>query len=136
MSRETFTFLCNKVRPALERETTAFLMNIPLRRVALALWKLATGSEYRSIAHLFEVSIATVCRYVQEFCSAAVSLLVPKQICFPDEGKFREMAELFESKWGFLNCVGAIDGSHIPIIAPQEYHMDYYNRKGWHSVIL
>uniref|UniRef100_A0A3P9GY04 DDE Tnp4 domain-containing protein n=1 Tax=Oryzias latipes TaxID=8090 RepID=A0A3P9GY04_ORYLA len=27
-------------------------------------------------------------------------------------------------------------GSHIPVIAPLENHVDYFNRKGWHSVIL
>ena len=26
--------------------------------------------------------------------------------------------------------------THIPIFAPQEYHCNYFNRKGWHSIIL
>ena len=42
----------------------------------------------------------------------------------------------FESKWGFPQCTGAIDRSHIPIIAPAENALDYYNRKGFHSVTL
>lgn len=42
----------------------------------------------------------------------------------------------FETKWGFPQFVGAIDGSHIPIKAPTDFHTDYYNRKGWYSVIL
>ena len=37
---------------------------------------------------------------------------------------------------GYLQCGGAIDGSHIPIIAPQQFHMDFFNCKGWHSIIL
>ncbi|KAJ4928607.1 hypothetical protein JOQ06_004237 [Pogonophryne albipinna] len=54
MSEETYTYLCNKLRPAMERQDTAFRVCIPLKkRVAIALWKLATGSEYRSIGHLF-----------------------------------------------------------------------------------
>lgn len=48
----------------------------------------------------------------------------------------REMAVHFENRWGLPHCVGAIDGSHIPIIAPQNYHTDDFNRKGWHSIIL
>lgn len=34
---------------------------------------------------------------------------------------------------GYPLCVGAIDSSHIPIIAPQE---DAAACKGWHSVVL
>ena len=32
--------------------------------------------------------------------------------------------------------VGAIDGSHIPIIAPKNDPNDYYNRKQFHSIVL
>ena len=37
---------------------------------------------------------------------------------------------------GFPQVVGAIDGTHISIQAPQSSTADYYNRKGFHSVIL
>ncbi|XP_063960432.1 uncharacterized protein LOC135153069 [Lytechinus pictus] len=37
---------------------------------------------------------------------------------------------------GFPQVAGAIDGTHIPIIGPVNYHADYHNRKGWYSVIL
>ena len=33
-------------------------------------------------------------------------------------------------------CAGTIDGTHIPILAPQESHADYVNRKGYHSIIM
>jgi len=32
--------------------------------------------------------------------------------------------------------VGAIDGSHIPIIAPKNDPNDCYNRKQFHSIVL
>uniref|UniRef100_A0A8C2HKI6 DDE Tnp4 domain-containing protein n=1 Tax=Cyprinus carpio TaxID=7962 RepID=A0A8C2HKI6_CYPCA len=137
MSEETFIYLCNKLRPAMERRDTNFRVCVPLKkRVAIALWKLATGSEYRSVGHLFGASISTVCRCVQEFCAAAETLLIPEQIRFPDQERFKEMAAYIENRWGLPQCIGAIDGSHIPIIAPQDYHCDYFNRKGWHSIIL
>ena len=39
-------------------------------------------------------------------------------------------------KRGFPHCGGAIDGTHIPIEAPQYSPLDYHNKKGFHSVIL
>ena len=33
-------------------------------------------------------------------------------------------------------CAGAIDGTHIPIIAPKENHLVYVNLKGYHSIIM
>ena len=42
----------------------------------------------------------------------------------------------FELKWGVPQCVGAIDGSHIPVCAPANLHTDYYNCKGWYSMLV
>jgi hypothetical protein len=35
------------------------------------------------------------------------------------------------SRWG-----PAIDGSHIPIKAPYLFPVDYFNRKGFYSIVL
>ena len=40
----------------------------------------------------------------------------------------------FKRKWGIPQCIGAIDGCHIS--APVDNHTDYYNHKGWYSMIL
>jgi len=45
-------------------------------------------------------------------------------------------AERFKFKTGIIQCVGSIDGCHIPITHPALNHTDYYNRKGWYSVVL
>ncbi len=42
----------------------------------------------------------------------------------------------YQETWGFPNCGGAIDGTHIPIIAPVDSHGDYLNRKGYYSLLL
>lgn len=42
----------------------------------------------------------------------------------------------FKHHWGFPQTVGAIDGTHIPILQPQQGAADYYNRKGYYSVIM
>ena len=60
---------------------------------------------------------------------------MPLYIKIPSEHEMRRIVDGFETKWGFPKCLGAIDGSHIPISAPTNSHTDYYNRKGWHSMI-
>ena len=47
-----------------------------------------------------------------------------------------EDVEGFKVDHGFPQCVGAVDGTHIPIISPQDCPADYYNGKEWHSIIL
>ena len=101
--------------------------------VAIALWRLATNSDYRTIAHLFGVSRSSVCVIVQDVCKAIVQLLLPKYIQLPQGAQLKANVDGFEAKWGYPQCVG---GSHIPIVSPVEYSADYHNRKGWHSMIL
>lgn len=137
MSRATFLYICNELRGRLQRKDTVMRRSISVeKRVAITLWKLATNNNYRSIAHLFGVSKAMVCINVQEVCQSIVEILMPQYIKIPEGERLKETISIFESKWGFPQCDGAVDGSHIPIMAPEEYHTDYFNRKGWHSVIL
>ena len=67
VSRESFEYICDQVRHLMGRVNTNYRLAVPLRkRVAIALWKLATGSEYRSISHLFGVGISTVFNCVED----------------------------------------------------------------------
>ena len=65
-----------------------------------------------------------------------VEQLTAQYICVPSGQGLKRIVNGFQYKWGFLQCVGAIDGTHIPIISTKEDPLDYYNRKGYHSVIL
>ena len=136
MSKETFTYLCQQLK-TIEKKDSVMRKAIALeQRVAIALWRLATNGDYRTIAHLFGVSRSSVCVFVREVCQAIVSLLSPLYIQVPKGDKLKAIVDGFKIKWGFPQCVGAIDGSHIPIVSPLHYPADYYNRKGWHSIIL
>ncbi|XP_016418989.1 putative nuclease HARBI1 [Sinocyclocheilus rhinocerous] len=116
---------------------TNYRVSVPLqKRVAIVLWKLATNSEYRSVSHLFGVGISTACDCVKDFCSSVENILLPEVITIPQAEKLKELSLNFEQRWGLPQCVGAIDGSHIPILAPQEYHTEYFNRKRWYSIVL
>lgn len=106
------------------------------QRVAVTLWCLATSVEYRTIGHLFGIARCTVCQIVHETCLAIVKVLLNKYISFPTGERLRKVTEGFEKSWGLPQCAGAVDGSHIPIAAPTTNHTDYYNRKGYYSIII
>ena len=88
-------------------------------RLAVTLWVLATGSGYRSVAHLFGIANSTCCEIFKETCSVIVTVLLPRYIRMPNNERLDEIIEGFETKFGFPNCGGAIDATHIPITAPQ-----------------
>lgn len=54
----------------------------------------------------------------------------------PTGNDLRDIINGFRDKWGFPQAAGAIDGTHIRIKAPENIRNDYYNRKGWYSVLL
>ena len=136
VSRNTFNFLCRELAPYLAKH---HVVREPLSlelRVAVCLWRLGTNVEYRTISHLFGVGLSTVCVAVHDTCHVLVEQFASLYIKIPKGQELQSIVDGFESKWNFPQCIGAIDGSHIPIIAPKDNPLDYYNRKGYHSVIL
>uniref|UniRef100_A0A673MI78 Zmp:0000000634 n=1 Tax=Sinocyclocheilus rhinocerous TaxID=307959 RepID=A0A673MI78_9TELE len=114
MSRTTFEFVLQLVERSLRRKTTNWRKPLePRRRLAIVLWWYATPGEYRTISCLFGVGLSTVCTLVHEVTATLKRKLFKRFISLPRG-----------------------NGSHIPIIAPQEDAAAYYNRKGWHSIVL
>uniref|UniRef100_A0A669CN59 Uncharacterized protein n=1 Tax=Oreochromis niloticus TaxID=8128 RepID=A0A669CN59_ORENI len=137
MSRQTFEYLCQRLSARMLRQDTHLRQSIPVsKRVGIGLYWLATGACYRTMSSLFGVAKSTVCSIVHEFCFAVRYVLMLEYIKWPRGDDLIQVIEGFRQRWGFPQCAGAIDGSHIPITAPEDNHCDYFNRKGWHSVIL
>jgi len=57
-------------------------------------------------------------------------------IVWPQGNNVQRVSDEFEAKADISGCIGAIDGSHIPINKPEENGRDYYNRKQGYSVLL
>ena len=123
MTKNTFMYICNDLRPFLTKENTRMRAAITVEKlVAVALWRLTTTSEYRTIGNLFGIYPLSVWLIVQEVhvCQLIMDVLMPKHIKKPEGNQLKEIVEVFKRKWGVSQCVGAVDGSHIPIIAPPE----------------
>ena len=137
MNHNTFSILCGELRPYIQKEHTALRVPISVeQRVAVTIWKLATNVEYRTISNLFGLGLSAVAGIVVQTCKASADNLLEKYVYVPEGDLLKEIVEGFETCWRFPQAVGAIDGSHVPIIRPQDSASDYYNRKGFYSVII
>ena len=63
-------------------------------------------------------------------------MFAKEYISFPTGSELNRVVDGFKDKWDIIQCAGSIDGLHIPVSPPACNHTDYYNRKGWYSVIL
>ena len=125
-----------ELAPALER-SVVIRRALPVeKQIAITLWRLGTNIEYRSLSHLFGVGLSTVCVCVNDVCRAIVAHLTARYISIPSEERLRSIVDGFMAKCGIPQCVGAIDSTHVPIIAPTENPLDYFNRKGYHSIVV
>ena len=68
----------------------------------------------------------------KDVCSAIVKLLLPRYISFPSGAALREIVDGFEDVYGFHQCAGAVDGSHILSSHCRSVQLT----KGWQSIVL
>uniref|UniRef100_A0A672NAF0 Uncharacterized protein n=1 Tax=Sinocyclocheilus grahami TaxID=75366 RepID=A0A672NAF0_SINGR len=125
MNASTFFQLCSAIGPLVAPAASCPREPVSTnKRIAIAVYKLATCAEYRVVAETFGVSKTTVHRCVNGVCQAICTKLMKQYIAFPNVEEAQQIV------------YGAIDGSHIPIRAPSDGYRDYVNRKGWTSIVL
>ena len=54
----------------------------------------------------------------------------------PTVERWQEIEKGFRVRWNFPNCLGALDGKHINIIAPANSASTFHNYKGHFSTVL
>ncbi|KAK4744598.1 hypothetical protein SAY87_010910 [Trapa incisa] len=130
MGRETFDIICEELNSVIAKEDTTLRCAIPVRqRVAVCIWRLATGEPLRLVSKKFGLGISTCHKLVLEVCSAIKTVLMPKFLQWPDEGSLRKIKEEFESVSSIPGVVGSMYTTHIPIIAPKISVAAYFNRR-------
>ncbi|KAI3352087.1 hypothetical protein L3Q82_020913 [Scortum barcoo] len=123
----TVNYICGRVGHAMRKRNTNYHLCVPVRkRVAIAIWKLATGSDlYRTISHLFGVGLSTmrlIC--VQDFCNAVIMVLLPDMM-------FGGLSRILGFElWCQQNDL------QIDARKPKELVMDFHRRKHFHDIGL
>lgn len=69
-------------------------------------------------------------------CEAISTVLAKFIECPSSEEEWLEIANRLENRWQLPNCIGAIDGKHVRILHPPGTGSDYFNYKGFFSIVL
>ncbi|XP_064475419.1 putative nuclease HARBI1 [Ornithodoros turicata] len=132
--------LCEELRDVLRPRTsrrTAFTVET---KVLAALRFYATGIYQRSIAQDMAVAIyqSAVSRCISAVSKPIAAKLLQGYCAFPrTEEELVHIKKRFAAMSGMPGCIGAIDCTHIAIIAPSAptyREAVYVNRKGYHSL--
>ena len=106
-------------------------------RLTLTIRFLATGETFHSLSFQFRIAVATVSYIVKSVCAAIIQFLGPIHMKVPStDEEWLEIAQRFQDRWNFPNCVGAIDGKHIVMVPPANSGSHYFNYKQRHSIVL
>lgn len=73
---------------------------------------------------------------IQQVVAAINTVMKGEYIKTPSAAEFRVIVQGYRDRWRFPQVAGAIDGTHISILAPTDDPADYHNRKGFYSVLL
>jgi hypothetical protein len=109
----------------------------PGEKLVVTLRFLATGMSYKSLQYSFRVAHNTISLFVPEVCQAIYDEFREELFTLPSTpDKWREVAHTFGNRWNFHNACGAIDGKHVAIKKPHMSGSEFYNYKGFCSIVL
>ncbi|XP_039948597.1 protein ANTAGONIST OF LIKE HETEROCHROMATIN PROTEIN 1-like [Bactrocera tryoni] len=138
MNENNFNELLQLISPLIKKRDTCFREAIPAsHRLVCTLRFLATGDSYKSLSAFFRIVPNTISKFVPEVCDAIYSQLRNTYLKIPStKEEWAEVASKFDLLWNFPNCIGAVDGKHVVMIAPAKSGSTFYNYKGTHSIVL
>lgn len=107
----------------------------PEKQLLLYLWFAANQDSQREVAMLFGVGEWAVNKTIKQV-SDVLCERKEHYIHWPSVQRENEIAHSFENMSRICNIVGAVDGTHVPIVNCPGGNNDYINRKGFPSVQL
>ena len=127
-----------KVGPKIEKQATRMRMPIPVdETLAVTLRYLATGESFESLMYQFRIHRMTIPLFVPKVCQAMYETLKEEYLNVPNtKEQWLELANGTYEKWRFPNAYEAIDSKHIALFHPRDIALEFYNYKGFYSLVL
>ena len=102
----------------------------------MTLRHLATGVTYTPLQYHWLVSRTTICKYVPQDCRAILAEFQEEYLCCPNSPEeWKKVEEKLRTRWNASHTVGAIDRKYIAMKKPKKSDSDYYNYKGFFSLV-
>ena len=138
MSPNTFEHLLSLVGPLITKKETAMRQPISAaERLTLTIHYLAYGDSQQSVSFSYRIAKSTVSTIIRDTCNAIWEALQGTYLKAPkSQAEWKEIAKQFMDVWNFPHTVGAIDGKHVAIKCPLNSGSQYYNYKGFFSLVL
>lgn len=95
----------------------------------------ACGSLQRHVASTYRVSKQAFGGIIDQVCDA-ITTEMKDEIPSLSKEQWLDVANTFNAKWNFPNCVGAIDGKHVAIRRPKDAGSLFFNYKVSDSYFL
>jgi hypothetical protein len=120
MQRRTFDRLVEDLRPYIQGQSTHWRQPIGVeKKVVVTLFKLMHGVSIPLVTDKAALGKSTVHEILRQVCSA-ISKHFAHLLAWPVGRRLVRIAEGFQAKQWFPNCIDAIDGSHIYVSAPTD----------------
>ncbi|MCP3679004.1 MAG: transposase family protein, partial [Gammaproteobacteria bacterium] len=138
MPQAMYQEIVTRLTPRLQKQTTNWRQPLePGLKIAITLRHLASGSKYSDMQYGWRVPHNTISIVVREVCQAILDEYKDEMMSPPTtEQEWKTLADEWYERWQFPHTIGAIDGKHIACKCPPNTGSEYYNYKGFFSIIL
>uniref|UniRef100_A0A2M4CSQ9 DDE Tnp4 domain-containing protein n=1 Tax=Anopheles darlingi TaxID=43151 RepID=A0A2M4CSQ9_ANODA len=135
MSRQSFEDLHKLLKDEISVITTNYRTSITSKeRLAVCLRYLALGGSQKHIADSYRIGRSTVSGIVSQVCEKIWQVLQPIYMAVPSREEWENTSMEFQARWGFPNCVGAIEGKHVHLRRPID-ESKVCSYKGFNSLV-
>ena len=126
-----FYLIEERITPHLRKSITNFRKPLEVRlKLAVTLRHLSTGESYISLQYQWRVGRMTICKAIlKEFQQEYL-------VCPTDPEDWKKIEERVRNRWNVPHAVGALGGKHIAIKKPKKSGSEYFNYKGYFSLLL
>lgn len=138
VSWEFFNYILGRIHPRIVKKNTNWRESVKTDiRLAVTLRFLTSGESYSSLHYQFRLGHSTIAKIVPQVCKAIIAEFEDEVLVCPDTvQEWQAISDQWFAATSFPHVCAAVDGTHIPIHQPRHGGSEFYNYKGFHSIVM